>query len=165
MTPNTLVYNKIYSGIWHSPACSHTCSFEAYKISSRRASSPWLEPGETTASGRPWPFEQFFRVKAAQKQIEPARPPARSVVRVGRLPRKSTGSRPRLTLPAACSVPLRYTAQPAPLRTIALRSAIILAAGRVSRRLRRPTRCGARHLPALWRAPPDSWPYPTTFDF
>jgi hypothetical protein len=98
MTPNTLVYNKIfqqYTQVYAVPLpvrilvrLNRTRS----QAAGHRALG--LSREKRLTSGRPWPFEQFFRVKSAQKQIELARPPARPSVRVGRRPRKSTGVDP-----------------------------------------------------------------------
>ena len=92
MTPNTLVYN------WKFPKYTQVYAVPLpVRILVRLMRTRSQAGGHRTlglsrekrlTSGRPWPFEQFFRVKSAQKQIELARPPARPVVRVGRRPRK-----------------------------------------------------------------------------
>ena len=91
-------------------------------------------------SGKPWPFELFFRSKTASKQIESARPPARQAGRVGRRPRKYIGDRPRPTLPAAPQA--RCARLISPLRSVRRPcGTTAFATGRVGRRLRRRHAC------------------------
>lgn len=143
----------IYQGISWSPTCSLTCSSAPNNPSSLRASSPWLEPGENALPRGGHGLSNCF---FAEKRLK--------TDRVGQVPRSSSracrasppeerrGSTPTHTpCSLVCYAALRSPA--APLRTIALVSAIVLAAGRVGRRLSRRHACGARHLPASLSRP------------
>lgn len=109
---------QIYLGISRSPTCSLTCSVTAYKNSSLRASSPWLEPGETTCLGEAMAFRTVFRQKSRSKQIERPDPPLVKSCVSGVDPGKAPGPIPtNAPCDLVCSATLRIPV--APLRTIA----------------------------------------------
>ena len=137
----------IYPGIPRSLTCSLTCSVAPNTPSSLQASSPWLEPGEDAWSrGGRGLSNCFFAEKRLKTDRIGQTPHSASRACRSPSPENHRGSTPTHTpCSLVCFAALRSPA--APLWTIALVSAIVLAAGRVGRRLRRRHASARGHLP------------------